>query len=1098
MNESQMQIVITAQYQQALQAFKELDSAVKKIGVSSKQLQPIATGIRTTMTGVGQSMIDFGRKTVAFGKQIQWSGQQLTMGLTLPIVYFAQKSIQAAQDFNYAMGTVAAAAGTTTEKTDKNFMAMQEAALEVGRTTLFSATEASKGLYELVSAGMSAADAAKNLVSAVHFAEAAQLDLGTATQFAAMMLKVFGDRNHDTTRLMDITAYAVQKSQAHFSDFTHNVQMSASFAKDANQSYEELAAALMVLADRGVPAAAAGFQLRQAFSQMIKPSNQAADAIAQLSKQLGYKGKENIFYTAAGNFKSLSTILVDLRKVTKGMTQEQRNATLATLFNVRAGQAMRTLLQLSNKDYKAYIDGVKNSAKVVEQMRTVIEKSNPLKIKENQLNEASIRIGQQLIPYKMKLYEWLMKLMDAYNNLSPAMQKLVINFAIGAAAIGPFLIYLGILVQTIGLFSSGLGLVIKELFLTEAQMTKLGSAIRILLNPGKLIVAVFTNVKAAVWAFRVAAAEAGGVLPGLVKGLKNTISAMSTLAFTTIAAEVAINIIIAALIAAAAVVYIFSKKYKSAFDQAEEANNRLANTMQVDMNTIKFSWKDLVIGMVETFTYGMVKLQPAWNKFKASWAAAKTETIGTGREISKMVNQVADDMVISLEEAGDKSYDEVTKFYASMIAITDDTRQKASQVGTAIASYIVKGMNDRQIVQEIKKSNFRFDAALQMATIETIARGGPESAGRALGIAVAMGMSVSSVIGYFKKNSIYLTESAIQPFIDAQIKAKNAGNALAAMVGVGMSATDSLTRVKKAGLQVSSAAVQEMAKAAVQFYGPGEAAVKYLAKGFGDKKAKALVAQAALAVQKEAVDYVISIMNKNPKYWEDPGRRQALYQEAGLVSMGPEIEQAWTTQSRKAAATNLNYVIKNQLGIDSGKTCGRNMSIGITQQGPTILSAAQNTINAIKNIKTGGLVSTGINIGISIAQGVMSASSSNWLGRARDWIISRFAGSLHPYTRRDGSIGFAWGHTGGIVTNYGIQRFQQGGMAQGVGNTDSVPAMLTPGEMILTRKQQAALVKNMQKEPQKQIVIKSLVINANTRAEGLEAGRAFKQELQSI
>jgi hypothetical protein len=44
--------------------------------------------------------------------------------------------------------------------------------------------------------------------------------------------------------------------------------------------------------------------------------------------------------------------------------------------------------------------------------------------------------------------------------------------------------------------------------------------------------------------------------------------------------------------------------------------------------------------------------------------------------------------------------------------------------------------------------------------------------------------------------------------------------------------------------------------------------------------------------------------------------------------------------------------------------------------------------------------------------------------------------------------------TGGLVTAYGIQHFAAGGFVPS--GTDTVPAMLTPGEMVLTRQQQAA------------------------------------------
>lgn len=53
---------------------------------------------------------------------------------------------------------------------------------------------------------------------------------------------------------------------------------------------------------------------------------------------------------------------------------------------------------------------------------------------------------------------------------------------------------------------------------------------------------------------------------------------------------------------------------------------------------------------------------------------------------------------------------------------------------------------------------------------------------------------------------------------------------------------------------------------------------------------------------------------------------------------------------------------------------------------------------------------------------------------------------LGPQLRLPGS------NRGGIVTAQGIQHFQGGGVVKGIGNADTVPALLTPGEVILNPK----------------------------------------------
>jgi len=64
--------------------------------------------------------------------------------------------------------------------------------------------------------------------------------------------------------------------------------------------------------------------------------------------------------------------------------------------------------------------------------------------------------------------------------------------------------------------------------------------------------------------------------------------------------------------------------------------------------------------------------------------------------------------------------------------------------------------------------------------------------------------------------------------------------------------------------------------------------------------------------------------------------------------------------------------------------------------------------------------------------------------------ISNAQNAIFNFGKTIGSIAFGKkGNTGGVVTSSGIQKFQGGGVVKGVGNADTVPALLTPGEVVL-------------------------------------------------
>jgi TP901 family phage tail tape measure protein len=524
---AQLLVIIKSQgAQETINQIKSLNTAVnqqmgeaaKMAGVSMGGFSQTLRNVGASLTQAGAQLGQWGDALITSGKNTQWLGRQFLYNVSLPLIAIGTVATKAALDFSQSMAWVAAAAGTTTSETDADFMLMKNAAETMGRTTLFSSQEAAKGLYEFVSAGFSAAEAAKQLPIAVKFAEAAQLDLGDATQFSSQMLHIWERKGYDLTKIMDIVSVSVQKSQAHFSDFTHNIEQSAAFADVAGVSFEDLSSAMMVMADRGVPAARAGFNLRQALSQMINPSNQAQEILQKL----------NITYwDAQGKLKPFPTILNDIRKSTMGMTDEEKSNTLAKLFNVRAGSAMLSLLQGTDEEYQRYVDIVNNASGATNEMAGTMEQSSfgQFKITMNQIKQSIIDFGEAIlptiIPMMQKLGEVIRNVTKWFSELSDEKKAFIVKIGLAVIAIGPLLIALGMLKE-------GLGLVFKG---TQYALQGLGSLITMLGNLKKATSAIqmsgltsqITNSTSAITGWGTSTATTATATKGLFAGLSGSL-----------------------------------------------------------------------------------------------------------------------------------------------------------------------------------------------------------------------------------------------------------------------------------------------------------------------------------------------------------------------------------------------------------------------------------------------------------------------------------------------------------------------------------------------------------------------------------------------
>lgn len=113
---------------------KEAEDAIKKVKDEFDELGDSgAKGSKKASEGI---------KELNEGlSKAQQLGKNLTTYLTLPIVGFGTMAVNTTKDFKYSMAEVSAISGATGSDLEK----LEEQAKELGRTTFFSATEASQG-----------------------------------------------------------------------------------------------------------------------------------------------------------------------------------------------------------------------------------------------------------------------------------------------------------------------------------------------------------------------------------------------------------------------------------------------------------------------------------------------------------------------------------------------------------------------------------------------------------------------------------------------------------------------------------------------------------------------------------------------------------------------------------------------------------------------------------------------------------------------------------------------------------------------------------------------------------------------------------------
>lgn len=217
-----------------------------------------------------------------------------------------------------------------THATGGEFEALQRRALELGRTTRFTATQAAGGLAEFARAGLDVTDSIDLLDDALNLAQVGQLDVADAVKTTVTAMSVFEIETGRASEVMDALTIASTRSLTSVSEMTEAFKFSAQAAKTEGLSLELLTAVLAGLAKSGLKASTAGTSFTTALSLLAKPSDEAKAKLAILQINL-----KDIDVSSRGLIPVLETL--------RGKVSDLGTATL--LAGQRGGRALLSAIQ---------------------------------------------------------------------------------------------------------------------------------------------------------------------------------------------------------------------------------------------------------------------------------------------------------------------------------------------------------------------------------------------------------------------------------------------------------------------------------------------------------------------------------------------------------------------------------------------------------------------------------------------------------------------------------------------------------------------------------------------------------------------------------
>src|SRR5690606_21948473 len=207
-----------------------------------------------------------------------------------------------------------------------DFEKLEERAKELGRTTVFSASQAAEAMSSFALAGFDVQQILKAIGPTLDLAATGQIEIGQAADIAAKIMAGMGLEADQLGHAVDVMAKAMTSANTDLEMLGDAMKFVGPIAKSAGRSLEETVAIIQALSNAGIQAERAGTTLRGILLSLTSPSAEAEKELQKLGVRIN---------DAQGNVRPLADIIDDLNGSLAGLGSGEKLGILGKIFPAR-------------------------------------------------------------------------------------------------------------------------------------------------------------------------------------------------------------------------------------------------------------------------------------------------------------------------------------------------------------------------------------------------------------------------------------------------------------------------------------------------------------------------------------------------------------------------------------------------------------------------------------------------------------------------------------------------------------------------------------------------------------------------------------------
>lgn len=335
------------------------------------------------------------KKTIAIGL----AGTMLVGGLGI------KDTMKTYTDFEQGLSNVKA----VTNATDTEMVKLKNTALDLGASTVWSASNVADAEQLLGQSGYSVNETITALPGLLSLASAGSLDLANATSIASSTLRGFNLDASQTTHVADALALTANATNSDVTDLGESLKYISPIAYSLGISMEDAVAATGLLSNQAITGSQAGTVLRQTMARLASPTKEAA----KMMEQYGINA-----FDSQGNMKSLSKVVDNLNSSLGGLTSQKRMDVISTIFGTESMSGVAALMNQGGQSLSDLTSKLEQADGAAQKMAdTKLDNlAGQMENLSGAVETMKIHLGEKLAPYAKEFVSWLTDKMPSIEN----------------------------------------------------------------------------------------------------------------------------------------------------------------------------------------------------------------------------------------------------------------------------------------------------------------------------------------------------------------------------------------------------------------------------------------------------------------------------------------------------------------------------------------------------------------------------------------------------------------------------------------------------------------------------------------------------------